>query len=63
LAWVRPRAGCSCLVCGGPWPWVRWGENEAVRFCVCVCACVRVPRLLRGFLCVVLCLERLYLDE
>ena len=40
MAWVRPRAGCSCLVCGGPWPWVRWGENEAVRLCVCVRACV-----------------------
>ena len=65
MAWVRPRAGCSCvlcLVCGGPCPWARRGEKERC-VSVCVCACVRVPRLLRGFLCVVLCLERLYLDE
>lgn len=41
MAWVRPRAGCSCLVCGGPcWPWARWGENEPCVFvCVYVCVC------------------------
>ena len=61
MAWVRPRAGCSCLVCGGPWPWVRWGENEAVRFCVCVCVRACATSVARFF--VTLCLERLCVDE
>ena len=43
MAWVRPRAGCSCVLCGGPWPWARRGENEAIP--VCVYVCVRVQRL------------------